>query len=113
MSKWKTFQLFPKADSLPTAPCVYVVYFDDELRYIGQTNGFRNRFSGHAFRYGYDKNIITPWAMVSHKTKITIKARFSERYGDWAMWEIRLIKKLKPPFNTHHKNKRRTENVLA
>jgi hypothetical protein len=108
MSKWSEFQLFPSAGRpiLPNKPCVYAVYFDGSLVYIGQTNRLSNRFSGHAFRYGYGREIITPWCECPDQTKITIKAKFSERLGDWAMWEIRLISRLQPMFNTHHKKRR-------
>lgn len=108
MSKWFKFELFPKKQTqpLPSKPCVYAVYFDEQLVYIGQTNRLSNRFSGRRFRYSYANEIITPWCEVSGDTRITIKARFSERYGDWAMWEIRLINRIKPLFNTHHKIRR-------
>ena len=107
MSKWNKFGLFPSSGPLPNKPCVYGVYIDDALVYVGQTNSLSNRFSGHSFRYGYHKAIITPWCEVDIKSRITIKAKFSERLGDWAMWEIRLIRRLKPRFNTHHRNKRK------
>lgn len=107
MSKWKKFGLFPKKGALPSKPCVYAVYFDDVLVYVGQSNSLSNRFSGHAFRFGYGKNIHTPWEDLPQKTRIDIKAKFSERLGDWAMWEIRLIRKLKPIYNTHHKQNRK------
>jgi hypothetical protein len=106
MSKWKKFGLYPNKTTLPNRACVYAVYFNDLLVYIGQSSSLSNRFSGHAFRYGYAKNIHTPWADIPSDTKIDIKAKFSEKLGDWAMWEIRLIRKLKPCFNRHHRNKR-------
>jgi len=106
MSKWKKFGLYPNKTTLPNKACVYAVYFNDSLVYIGQSSSLSNRFSGHAFRYGYAKIIHTPWADIPIDTKIDIKAKFSEKLGDWAMWEIRLIRKLKPLFNRHHKNKR-------
>jgi len=109
MSKWKTFGLFPEKGELPSKPCVYAVYFDKELVYIGQTNSLKNRFGGHAFRYGYAKNIHTPWQDVPSFVKIQIKAKFTERLGDWAMWEIRLIRRLKPLFNKHHRDKRKEQ----
>ena len=108
MSKWVGYSLVPKHSHLPNKPCVYALYFDGVLSYVGQTNGLSNRFSGHAIRYGYGQELITPWGDFPKTTKITVKAKFSERYGDWAMWEIRLIHRLKPVLNTHHKNKRRT-----
>ena len=107
MSKWKKFGLFPEKAALPNTPCVYAVYFDNDLVYIGQTNSLSNRFSGHAFRYSYGKTIITPWNEIPNDVMIDIKAKFSERIGDWAMWEIRLIRRLKPLFNNHHRNKRK------
>jgi hypothetical protein len=107
MSKWKKFGFFPKKSIFPNKPCVYAVYFDDDLVYIGQSNSLSNRFSGHAFRYGYSKVIHTPWQDIADSTRIDIKAKFSERLGDWAMWEIRLIRRIKPIFNTHHRQKRK------
>jgi hypothetical protein len=107
MSKWKDYTLFPNKSKFPSKPCVYAIYFDGILVYVGQSNSLSNRFSGHAFRYGYARLIHTPWGDVSVDTKINIKAKFSEKLGDWAMWEIRLIRKLKPTFNTHHLNKRK------
>jgi excinuclease UvrABC nuclease subunit len=107
MSKWKEFRLFPIKDQFPNKPCVYTVFFDGKLVYVGQSNSLSNRFSGHAFRFGYGKNILTPWQDLPNTTKIRIKAKFSERLGDWAMWEIRLIRRLKPIYNTHHLNKRK------
>jgi len=107
MSKWKEFELFPIKNIFPNKPCVYAVFFDRRLVYIGQSNSLSNRFSGHAFRFGYGKNIHTPWEDLPDTTKINIKAKFSEKLGDWAMWEIRLIRRLKPIYNTHHRNKRK------
>jgi hypothetical protein len=113
MSKWQSFGLYPKKLNFPNRACVYAVYFDGDLVYIGQSSSFSNRFSGHAFRYGYGKNIHTPWADVSDTTKIDIKVKFSERLGDWAMWEIRLIRRLKPKFNQHHRKKRPEKNYIC
>lgn len=107
MSKWTKYGLYPTRDKFPNKPCVYAVYFDDELVYVGQSNSLSNRFSGYAFRYGYGKNIHTPWEDVSSSVRIDVKAKFSEKLGDWAMWEIRLIRRLKPIFNSHHRNKRK------
>jgi excinuclease UvrABC nuclease subunit len=107
MSKWKEYKLFPNPDKLPNKPCVYAIYFGNDLVYVGQSNSLSNRFSGHAFRFGYAKNIHTPWQDLPMSTTIRIKAKFSEKLGDWAMWEIRLIRRLKPIHNTHHRNKRK------
>ena len=105
MSKWFEYTLMPRGfeGCLPSKPCVYAVYLDGKMVYIGQTNRLSNRFSGGRFRYGYARNLITPWGDVPDTTVVSIKVRFSERYGDWAMWEIRLIHRLQPEFNRHHK----------
>ncbi len=88
---------------------MYAVYFDGRLVYVGSTNSLSNRFSGHAFRYGYGKTIITPWCEVPEDARIDIKAKPSRRLGDWAMWEIRLIARLRPEFNRHHRKPRRRD----
>jgi hypothetical protein len=107
MSKWKRFTLNPKKEQFPNKPCVYAIYIAGHLVYVGQTNSLSNRFGGHAFRYGYAKVLITPWGEFDQDIEVVIKAKFSERRGDWAMWEIRLIHRLKPMFNTHHKHTRK------
>ena len=107
MSKWKKYKLFPIKEELPNKPCVYAIFFDGNLVYVGQSNSLTNRFAGHAFRFGYGKNIQTPWDSIPDDVKIEIKAKFSEKLGDWAMWEIRLIRRLKPIYNVHHLNKRK------
>jgi hypothetical protein len=101
------YSLFPQKSHLPDQACVYAIYFDGRLVYVGQTNSLSNRFSGHAFRYGYGREIITPWGDIPNTTAIDIKAKFTRRLGDWAMWEIRLIHRLRPGMNTHHRRPRR------
>lgn len=107
MSKWQEFGILPRVGTLPNKPCVYAVYFDGRLVYVGQTNRLQNRFCEHKFRHGYGKEIITPWGDVPGTTRVTIKVGFSIRYGDWAMREIRLIHRLKPVLNQHHRISRK------
>jgi excinuclease UvrABC nuclease subunit len=87
---------------LPPQPGVYVIFFDREPVYVGQSNNLRVRFARHAFRYGYAKNIHTPWGAIDDSIKVTCRYRLSRRYGDWAMWELRLIKTLQPRLNKVH-----------
>jgi excinuclease UvrABC nuclease subunit len=84
---------------MPMTPAVYAVYLDQELVYLGQTSNLRNRFREHNFRFGYKKNVLLPWVDVPDYTVIRIKASGSKKYGDWAMRELRLIKRLRPRFN--------------
>lgn len=108
MTDWIKYDLFPDSGKpdFPHKACVYAVYFDKTLVYVGQTNRLKNRFAEHKFRHSYGTEKITPWGYVPGSTKIWVKVKFSKRYGDWAMWEIRLIRKLQPVFNSHHKKKR-------
>lgn len=97
--------------NLPNLPAVYALYFDGELKYIGQSRDLRNRFAQgyRSMRYGYARNVHTPWGEFPDTTVIEIKFHHGWRLGDWAMREIRFITRLKPVFNTHHKG--RASNV--
>lgn len=74
------------AGRLPPLPCCYCVYVGSELIYIGQTSNLRDRFAYHRANSKFPKGF-------------SIKARFGDRYGDWAMRELRLIRRLQPPMN--------------
>ncbi|MGS0573485.1 GIY-YIG nuclease family protein [Xanthomonas oryzae pv. oryzicola] len=78
---------FGAGASLPPLPCCYVVYQGSELLYIGQTNNLRERFGYHAGHARFP-------------TGFRLKVRFGERYGDWAMRELRLIRRIRPPMNS-------------
>ena len=104
---WTSYQIMPRTDTpLPRCAGVYAIYFDGELVYIGQSNNIANRFSEHKFRHGYARCIRTPWADIDENTVITVKVKRSRRLGDWAMWEIRLIHRLKPFYNRQHRGRK-------
>ena len=90
-------------------PCVYCVKIDGIVVYVGSTRRFRSRFYEHKFRYSYGKTVILPWCEINVGQTLTVKIKQSRKYGDWAMDEIRLIRKLKPIYNKAHKNPRITE----
>ena len=104
--RWLRYELFSGRGALPRLAGVYAVYFDEQLVYIGSSVDIANRFSEHKIRYGYAKNIITPWCTVPASTSITIKVKRSRVRGDWAAWEIRLIHRLRPEFNRQHRGRR-------
>jgi hypothetical protein len=95
-SKWVRLDFENTSLRIPALPACYAVYMDGRLAYIGQSNSLRSRLAGHNLRHGYANNFHTPWG--SCRT-LLVKARFSEKYGDWAMRELRLIKRLKPAHN--------------
>lgn len=101
---WHRFDAM-RPEHMPRLPACYAVYLDGQLVYIGQTVDLKNRFYEHKFRFGYGKNIHAPWGSFPDKCVFSVKAKFSGRYGEWAMREIRLIRKLNPSFNSHHKRR--------
>lgn len=103
---WRLYRLFPVQDELPRKAGCYAIYLDGQLVYIGQSNDIRNRFSEHKIRYCYSKEVATPWGDFPDTSIITVKVKESRRLGDWAMWEIRLIRRLRPVFNRHHRRAR-------
>ncbi len=84
---------------IPAKPGVYVFIINGEVVYVGQTANLRLRIANHKIRYGYARNVYTPWGQYHDWSKIVCKVKISKRYGDWAMWELRLIKRLRPTFN--------------
>lgn len=110
MSRWQQFDILDYGPngrlSIPARPGVYVIYFDGRPVYVGQSANLRARVSGHRIRHGYGKTIHTPWEELPHTAAVTVKVKCSRRIGDWAMWEIRLIARLRPEFNVHHQCRR-------
>ena len=92
---------------MPAAAGVYAIYIGGELVYVGQSVDVQNRFHGHNLRFGYSPCILTPWGEYPINTPITVKVKLSRRRGDWAMWEIRLIHRLRPIFNRQYLGRRR------
>jgi excinuclease UvrABC nuclease subunit len=105
-SRWIQIQLMPRDENLPRVSACYAVYFNGVLQYIGSTVDLRNRFSEHAFRYGYARCMRTPWGDVDAETVVTVKYRPSRKYGDWLMVEARLIRRLQPAYNKMLKGRR-------
>ena len=95
-SKWIKYDFDKSFWNISPHPGVYVVYGDGKIIYIGQSYDVKTRFLNHKIRYGFTNNIITPWGFYR---KIEVKIKYGVKYGDWAMIELRLIKKLRPPFN--------------
>lgn len=81
----------------PRCGCVYVIYLDNELVYIGSTNNMFSRITRHVITQSFETHqIATPWG---NGTRLTIKYKKSRRFGDWLMDEVRLIRRLRPRGN--------------
>lgn len=77
-------------------PCCYVVFSGPDVLYVGQTLNLKKRMRQHGFRTGHDGMARTPWG---NFPDVHIKANFGLKYGDWAMREARLIRRLQPRYN--------------
>ena len=93
-SKWVRFE--GGVQAVPRKPACYAIYLDGQLSYVGQCGDLAKRLSAHGIRLGYGSSVITKWGSFA---SVVIKARFSDKLGDWAMREIRLIDRLQPPLN--------------
>lgn len=93
MSNWKSVELGTMRGN---AAC-YVVFGDGRLIYIGSTINMQSRFHQHNIVFArYSHSVDTPWGRFRD---VTIKYRPSMKYGDWAMIELRLIRRLQPTGN--------------
>jgi hypothetical protein len=101
VSSWNSFDPMTPT-TWPRVAGVYAIYFDAELVYIGQSCDVASRMARHAIKFGYARNIRTPWAVLPDSVSVTAKVKPSKVVGDWAMWEIRLIRRLQPAFNRAH-----------
>lgn len=94
MSKWISVELTDQS-KFPLSPAVYVVYVNEELYYIGSSVRLDYRIRWTWMRGRRDHVTLL-------NAKITIKYSLSSRYGDWAMRELRLMKRLQPGSNQMH-----------
>lgn len=108
--RWVAFDPINGFD-MPSAPAVYAVYFGPELVYIGQTSDLRARFSRHRFSHAPGGGTSTPWGWLHADSRVVVKAKLSRRYGDWAMIELRLLRRLRPRLNSQFSTGRTTKRA--
>lgn len=84
-------------DLFLSEPGAYVVISLGRVLYVGESRDVAQRMKTHAINYArYGTTVMTPWGRYSD---LVVKVRYSQRYGDWAMVELRLIRRLRPIFN--------------
>lgn len=92
-------------------PGVYAIYGDGALLYIGESVCVGSRLANHNISWArYSSLIDTPWGQFQ---TVNIKIRRSRKFGDWAMIEKRLIRRLKPPQNIFGKSERMVRRAQA
>lgn len=85
-------------------PGCYVVIASGVVQYVGSSNNVRRRMDAHGtFRWLHGAGVETPWGIFT-SVHFIIKVRYSTKYGDWAMRELRLIRRLRPLLNVTHNN---------
>lgn len=95
MSAWITVHPFFSPLQLDEKPAVYAVYDGDNgLIYVGETTNLRSRFQQHNF-------VLSHYSLNYRGNQfdavdILIKAKYSKKFGQEAMVERRLIKRLRP-----------------
>lgn len=97
-SAWRSVLLGNKIQSVGAC---YAIYGDGKLFYIGSTKNLNKRILQHKSAKSIRRkksweSWVTIWG--TFKT-ILVKYRPAKVYGDWAMVELRLIKRLNPPGN--------------
>jgi hypothetical protein len=82
---------------LPHVPAVYAIVLNGRVKYIGQTTNLFKRFNNYKMRDGFGGGAFTPWGQFKGDLKVRYSG--SKRFGDWAMRELRLIRRLRPEWN--------------
>jgi hypothetical protein len=72
---------------LPAVAGCYALYVSGKLFYIGSTANFDFRLKHHELIEQIPINLLS------------LKFKRSQKYGDWLMLELRMIRRLKPPGN--------------
>ena len=95
-NRWKTISgLDLRIKDWLDYPCVYALYLNEELVYIGQTNNFSMRYSWHSI-HRQGEFWVTKWGKFAD---FYLKIKYPIKYGQEAMIEKRLIERLKPKYN--------------
>jgi excinuclease UvrABC nuclease subunit len=90
------WRVLPIGRRPPRAGGVYAFFIDGALAYIGQSANLEARLRHYQARHDYGDGFFSKWG--SHK-HLVIKIKIGRRFGEWAMREQRLIRRLSPPLN--------------
>jgi predicted GIY-YIG superfamily endonuclease len=94
--KWHRFDAW-RPNSLPPCAACYVLSLDETVIYVGQTLNLRARFYSHRIQSVAESQYESAWGQLDGR--LVLRAKFGDKYGDWAMREARLIFRLQPMFN--------------
>jgi hypothetical protein len=100
--RWHSFDETASYGDFQPRPGVYVIFGDDRVQYVGSSKNIRQRLTGRIPRLVYndpeesERPVRTTWGVFR---RFEIRVRYSTKYGDWLMRELRLIRGLKPLLN--------------
>jgi hypothetical protein len=107
---WRKFAVADPGHIVPELAACYAIFGDGRLVYVGSTENLAERMQGHGFKLArYSNTIHTAWGAFAN---VIIKYRASLKYGDWAMVELRLIRRLQPTGNRRGIRKVRAANRI-
>lgn len=103
-SRWHVFDCFSKYADIEYRPGVYVAIGDGRPLYVGSAVSLRHRITDHGpFRHRMNEDddlvVDTKWGSFGW---FEVRFSYSRKFGDWAMRELRLIKRLRPILNVMH-----------
>jgi excinuclease UvrABC nuclease subunit len=91
---------------VPKAPGVYAIFKHGRLVYIGQSEILRNRIAAHIEALNAAPGSRPGSAVCGIGfAGVLIKYKVCKQPGEWLSLEYRLIKRLKPKYNTQFKEK--------
>lgn len=95
MSRWSSIRLTQHdvVSHVRQFSGVYVAYHGSTVVYIGSSYNLRARLMSH-YKYAPGK-----W---SQHPEVRIKFRYTKRFGEYAMAELRLINRIRPTRNQQH-----------
>jgi hypothetical protein len=95
---WRELDISGGVFDAPRVGGCYAIYVNNVLSYIGQASDLRIRLVKHLSENRYSDSYRTPWGTFAFR-EVRVKVKLSKHYGDWAMWELRLLRRVRPPFN--------------
>lgn len=91
-------RVYPVLSRIMHAPGCYAIFIYGELVYIGQSVNLHLRFRRWGFCRRTANGQVTPWGTFPAGS-LKVKVAYSRKVGDWAMREVRLVRRLRPQFN--------------
>lgn len=97
LRNWRYHSFIFGLQGIESRGATYVFYCDGVVTYIGQSGNVKKRIGQYSIRMEDHGLIVTPWGVFR---SVVVKVRYGRRFGEWAMRELRLIRRLQPRGNS-------------